>query len=177
MIKGKRTGLGVALETQHDLWCSVPAGGYIFGHVPRILLWIHRKASGQTKITDLELAIGIDEQIAGLQVAMQHVRRVDVLEAAQDLVDEGLEMGVGERLARPDDGGQVAFHELCMPSALSRARAREGRTLIEVALVEVVRARNVHVVETCYLQAKSVSQQVGRTRGGGGRTLRWPRRC
>lgn len=166
MIKGKHTGLSVALETQHDFGSSVPAGGYIFGHVPRIFLWVHRETSGQTKITNLQLAIGVDEQISRLQVSMKHVRRVNILETAQNLVDEGLEMGIGERLTRPNDGGQVAFHELYMPSALYRAWSRAGHTLVEVALVEVVRARNVHIVETCYLQ-QTFSQQVDGWAGAG----------
>lgn len=49
---------------------------------------------------------------------MQHVGGVDVLEAAEDLVDEGLEVGVGERLAGADDGREVALHELWGESAL-----------------------------------------------------------
>ena len=49
---------------------------------------------------------------------MQHIGRVDVLQAAQDLVDEGLEVGVGEGLAGADDGGQIALHELWGVSAL-----------------------------------------------------------
>jgi len=37
---------------------------------------------------------------------------MNVLEAAQDLIDEGLEMSVGQRLAGPYDGCQIALHEL-----------------------------------------------------------------
>ena len=48
---------------------------------------------------------------------MQHVRRMDILQTAQNLIDEGLEMGVGKWLARADDGCQVALHELCTVSA------------------------------------------------------------
>ena len=109
----KHTGFGVALKAQHDLRRSVPPGSHILGHVPRILLRVHGEAASQSEIADLELAVGVDEQVAGLQVTMQHVRRVDVLEAAQDLVDEGLEVGVGEGLARPNNGGQIALHEFC----------------------------------------------------------------
>jgi hypothetical protein len=77
---------------------------------------------------------------------------MDVLETAQDLVDERLEMSVGQGLAGSDDGCQIAFHELCTNiSTVLHMEARVGRTLVEVALVEVVRARNIHVIETCYL--------------------------
>ena len=158
-----RTGFGVALKAQHDLGRAVPARRHVLSHVARILLRVHRKTAGQSKIADLELAVGVDQQIAGLQVAVQHIGRVDVLQAAQNLVDEGLEVGVGEGLARADDGGQIALHELWGVLALFVGGARgivgggrrrgEGcvRTLVEVALVEVVRAGDVHVVETCDL--------------------------
>ena len=43
---------------------------------------------------------------------MQHIGRVDVLEAAQDLVDEGLEVSIGQGLAGPDDSRQITFHQL-----------------------------------------------------------------
>lgn len=36
---------------------------------------------------------------------MQHVRRVDVLEAAQDLIDKVLDVLVRQRLRRHDDPG------------------------------------------------------------------------
>ena len=43
---------------------------------------------------------------------MQDVGRVNVLQAAENLVDERLEMGIGQRLAGSDDGSQVALHQL-----------------------------------------------------------------
>lgn len=45
---------------------------------------------------------------------MQHVGGVNVLEAAEDLVDERLEVGVGEGLAGTDNRREVALHQLCM---------------------------------------------------------------
>lgn len=85
---------------------------------------------------------------------MEDVCRVDVLQTAQDLVDEGLEVGVGEGLAGADDGGQIALHELCVVLALFGARIAGGiRTFVEVALVEVVWAGDVHIVQTCDLQS------------------------
>lgn len=161
-----RTGFGVALEAQHNLGRAVPARRHVLSHVARVLLRVHRKTTSQSKIADLELAVGVDEQVARLEVAVQHVGRVDVLQTAQDLVDEGLEVGVGEGLAGADDGGQIALHELWGESALfvgwvvlcaghcwrgGEGRGASVRTLVEVALVEVVRAGDVHVVETCDL--------------------------
>jgi hypothetical protein len=170
-----RTGFCVALEAQHDLGGAVPSRRDVLGHVPRILLRVHGETPGETKIANLELAVGIDEQVAGLEIAVQDVGRVDVFETAQDLVDEGLEMRVGEGLAGADNGGQIALHELWGLSA--RVGACVGRhTLIEVALVVVVGTGNVHIVETCYLQAcGSARWSRARVRGSG--TLRWPGGC
>src|SRR5690242_17059622 len=77
-------------------------------------------------------------------------------------------------------------------SALGGGRgggAGAGRTLVEIALVEVVRARDVHVVETGNLQASARalacshglmlpwSQGPKVPRLASARTLRWPRKC
>jgi hypothetical protein len=108
-----RTGFGVALKAQHDLWGSVPSRSDVLGHVPCVLLWVHGETSGQSEVANFELAIGIHKQVARFQVAMEDVCGMDVLQATQDLVDERLEVCICERLTRPDDGGQIAFHELC----------------------------------------------------------------
>ena len=120
-----RTGFCVALEAQHDLGRSVPPSGNVFGHVSCVLLWVHGEAPGQAKVADLELAVGVDEQVAGLEIAVEDVGRVDVLQTAQDLVDEGLEVCVGERLAGADDGSQIALHKLwAMVSTVGRGAVR-----------------------------------------------------
>jgi hypothetical protein len=73
---------------------------------------------------------------------------VNVLQTAQDLVDEGLEMGIRQRLTRADNSRQIALHQLCrIISVVSRSMARNGRTLVKIALIEVVGAGNVHVIE------------------------------
>lgn len=59
-------------------------------------------AAGKAKVADLELAVGVDEQISGLEVAVENVGGVNVLEAAEGLVDEGLEVGVGQWLLGAD---------------------------------------------------------------------------
>lgn len=47
---------------------------------------------------DLEVTGGVDEQVGGLQVAVQHVGRVDVLQASQDLVEEVADVVVAQPL-------------------------------------------------------------------------------
>ncbi len=98
-----RTSFSVALEAQHDFRRSVPPRGDILSHVSSILLWVYAEASRQAKIGNLELAVGVHQKVARLQVTVKYVGAVDVLKTAQYLVDERLEVGVGERLARTDD--------------------------------------------------------------------------
>lgn len=80
--KGERTGFGVALETQHDLWSTVPSRRNVFGHVPRVLLRVDREPTRQAKVADFQLAIGIDQQVTGLQVSVQDIGGMDVLQPA-----------------------------------------------------------------------------------------------
>jgi hypothetical protein len=101
------------LKAKHDLRRSVPARRNIFCHVSRILFRIIREASRETEVTDLELAVGVDQKVTGLQVSMEDVGGVDILETAEDLVDEGLEVSIGQWLPRSDDGRKIAFHQLC----------------------------------------------------------------
>ena len=49
----------------------------------------------QTKVRDLDEAVGVDEKVGRLQIAVEDVSRVDVLEPAQDLVREALDVVVG----------------------------------------------------------------------------------
>jgi hypothetical protein len=78
------------------------------------------------------------------------------------LVDEGLEVGVGQGLATADDGGQITLHQL----------------LVQVDLVVAAgTAGDVHVEETCDLDRRQLAAdrqtRVERER----LTLRWPLKC
>ena len=43
--------------------------------------------SGEAKIADLEVAVGVDEDVGGLEVTMEDVCRVDILQASQYLIN------------------------------------------------------------------------------------------
>jgi hypothetical protein len=43
---------------------------------------------------------------------------VDVLETAEDLVDEGLEVGVGKGLSGSNNGSQITLHQLYAESVI-----------------------------------------------------------
>lgn len=68
------TCFGIALEAQHDLWRTVPSRGDVLGHITGILVRVDRETTGQTEVTNLELAVGIDQQITGLQITVENVR-------------------------------------------------------------------------------------------------------
>ncbi len=96
----KKNVTHVVCKAEHNLRCAIPPRRDIFGHEPLLLGLI--KPAGKSKIANFELAIRVDEQVARLEIAVQHVGRVDVFQTAERLVDERLEVRVRERLAGAD---------------------------------------------------------------------------
>ena len=67
----KKNVTHVVCKAEHDLRCAIPPRRDIFGHEPLLLRLI--KPAGESKIANLELAVRIDEQVARLEIAVQHV--------------------------------------------------------------------------------------------------------
>ncbi|KAI6751336.1 hypothetical protein HG531_006032 [Fusarium graminearum] len=103
-------GLGVLLESQHDLRRTVPSSRDIFGHETRVIL-LRGSGSRKTEIADLEITVGVEEEVGGLQVSVQHVGRVHRLEGSEGLVDEVLAVVVGKILCA-DDTVHIRLHQL-----------------------------------------------------------------
>lgn len=74
------TSFSVALEAKHNLRSTVPSRGNVLCHVSCVLIRVDGEASSETKVANLELAIGIDKQVAGLEISVEDIGRVDVLE-------------------------------------------------------------------------------------------------
>lgn len=72
---------------------------------------------------DLEVAGGVDEQVGGLEVTVQHVGRVNVLETSQDLVEEIADVVVAQPLAL-QQLVQVCLHQSLHDVAGSACRSR-----------------------------------------------------
>ena len=88
-----------AVVLRHDLLChGSPSVGLLYAR--------------QTEITDLEQTITIDQKVARFDVAVQDARRVQVLEATQDLVQEHLHVVRGQWLRGDDDLVQITLHQL-----------------------------------------------------------------
>ena len=106
-------GLCVLLEGEHDLWRAVPAGGDILGHEARLApVRLGRLGRArEAEVADLEVAVGVKEQIGRLEITVNHISRVERLDRAQRLVGEVLDVVVRESLGT-DHPVQVRLHQL-----------------------------------------------------------------
>ena len=78
-------GGGVVGGVEQQLRGAVPPCHHVLRH--------HVALGGgarQPEVADLEVAVGVQQQVAGLEVPVDHVGGVDVLEPAKDLVQEVL---------------------------------------------------------------------------------------
>ena len=67
------------------------------------------RGAREPKVADLELAVGVGEDVFGLEVAVEDLCAVDVLEAAQHLVEEKLVVLGRQVVVRLDDLFVVLF--------------------------------------------------------------------
>lgn len=101
----------VVCKAQHDLRSPVPPRRDILSHealvrrgsrlVPAATSLV---PSREAEIADLELAVSVYEEVTRLEITVEDVRGMNVFEAAERLVDEGLEVRVGEWLLGSDLG-------------------------------------------------------------------------
>lgn len=73
----------VLLPGEHDLGRAVVPGGHVAGHL-RVL------DTGEAEVADFQVTVLVDEDVAGLEVAVDDARGVHVLQASEDLVQEVL---------------------------------------------------------------------------------------
>ena len=86
----------VVRKAKHDLGGTIPPRRNVLGHKALLLGLI--KPPREPKIANFELAVRIHEQVSRLEIAVEHVGRVDIFQAAQRLVDERLEVRIRKRL-------------------------------------------------------------------------------
>lgn len=94
----------IVAEAQHDFGSSVPTSCNIFSHEALVSSCargaaICTVATSKAKVTNLEIAVGIDKQISGLEITMKDVGGVDVLQTTEGLIKEGLEVSIREGLS------------------------------------------------------------------------------
>lgn len=78
-------GLVVALRVEHDLGRTIPTRRHVLGQEARVIV-VGIGDARQPEVAYLQVAVRVQQQIARLEVTMQHVRRMNVLETAQDLI-------------------------------------------------------------------------------------------
>lgn len=136
--------------TQHDFRCTVPACGDVARH-------LRLGGPGQAKIEYPKFTVLVDGQVAGLEVAVDDAGGVDVLEAAQHLVDQELHVIVGKAL-RSNDVVQVGSHE--MSHEVDLLERFQG-----VAMVEGVEQSDDVLVVHVLQQPKLAKRPLGMRRG------------
>lgn len=91
-------GAGVLPPREDHLWRSVPSGGDVVGERSLVGLQLGDVGSCEAEVANLEIAVGVHEQVPGLEVSVIDSSGVDVLESSKDLVKEKLNMVIGEGL-------------------------------------------------------------------------------
>lgn len=99
-------------EAQHDFWCSVPSGGNVLCHESLISGSFGGTtpgciASSKAKVTNLELTVCIDEQVAWFQIPVKDIGRMDVFQTTEGLIEKRLEVSISQRLTRSDLGSKL----------------------------------------------------------------------
>ena len=129
----------VVILRQHDLRRAVPARHDVLGEVLRRAVV---DAAGESEVTHLEVAVRVEEQVGGLQVAVQHLGAVDVLHSAKHLVDEVLYVVVREVLAGVNDPMEIRLHEVGddvdVLKGLERARLENVNNTHHILVLQVL---------------------------------------
>ncbi len=72
---------GVFLKREHNFRRAVPSCRDVFGHEAGVVLDVGCGAS-ETEVADFEIAVGVEEEVRGFQVAVQDVGAVHGFEGA-----------------------------------------------------------------------------------------------
>lgn len=138
---------------QHHLGRTVPSRGDVLGHGPAaavaaVLSGVRTRPGvhvlgnpGKTEVAYLQVAVRVDQQVGGLQVAVDHVGSVDHLQPAQRLVDEVLDVVVRQVLCL-DHTVQVRLHQLLdnvhLVEVVKRVRSLDVEDRDDVLVLEVL---------------------------------------
>lgn len=101
-------GISVVGCIEYDLGCSVPSSDDVFSE-SRSGLFV---AASETEVTDLEVAVLVEQQVARLEISMDDVRGVDVKAASEQLIHEVLAVVVRQVLSRVDHSVHVCLHQV-----------------------------------------------------------------
>lgn len=100
-------------------------------HTPRTISHLNNRASYDDFFdedilpTDLQVAGSVQQQVARFEVTMQHVRRVDVLQTSQDLIEEVTDMVITQLLCL-QQLIQIRLHQ-ALHDVSEQMRVKEGK--------------------------------------------------
>lgn len=96
---------------------------------------------GQAKVTDLEVAGGVEQEVAGLQVPVEDIGGVDVLEASEYLIEEVADMIIAQSLGL-QQFVQIrlhqTLHDVDVSEALHVERSEDVPDIDDILVLEPV---------------------------------------
>mmetsp|Transcript_12513 Transcript_12513/g.31213 ORF Transcript_12513/g.31213 Transcript_12513/m.31213 type:complete len:241 (+) Transcript_12513:871-1593(+) len=134
--------LRVPSGEEKDLRCAVPTSDHVLCHdASTATIFVDR--ARQAEVGDLQVAIGVEQQVGRLQVSMDHVGRVHVLQPTQDLIDKPLAMVFRERLWRADDAMHVRVHDVAHEVEVPGRRGPGVRDTADVLVLQVTQQQQL----------------------------------
>jgi len=101
----------ILLLRQNDFRSSIPTSRDVVCHLSRLSKQVRDVRSGQAEVAYFQVTITVDQQVARLEISVKNARRVEVLKATQDLVEEELDVLFRQGLVGFNYLGEVSFHE------------------------------------------------------------------
>lgn len=126
----------VGLTRAHDFRGTVPASYDVLGEVLLLL-----ETTSKTEIADLEVAVGVEEKVGRFEVTVDDVSGVDVLQTTENLVNEVLDVFIGESVVGVDDFVEISVHviknnEELLEVAISRDKITEANDVLVIEVTE-----------------------------------------
>jgi len=81
--------LGVLVTRKHNFWSSIVSCDDV---LCQVFSFLFAQASAETKVTNFEVAVLIQQDVAWLQVSVNHVCWMQKLKCSQDLIDKVLDV-------------------------------------------------------------------------------------
>ena len=101
--------VAVLVRAEHDLRRPVVPCHDVLG---QILAPLQAQIPAEPEIANLQITVLVEQDVAGFQVPVDYIRRVEELEGAKYLIDEILDVLGEQLLPGADDATQISLHEL-----------------------------------------------------------------
>mmetsp|Transcript_4134 Transcript_4134/g.6219 ORF Transcript_4134/g.6219 Transcript_4134/m.6219 type:complete len:252 (-) Transcript_4134:107-862(-) len=102
---------GVLGRTKQNFWCAVPARGNIISQHWICCCVKRRNRTREAKISQLEKTLRVEQQVAWLDITMNHFSRMHVFERFEQLIHDVLFVNIFQDVC-PNDSVQIGLHIL-----------------------------------------------------------------